>query len=114
MAAGITQVPVDQIAAESKEEFNELLNQYQQTNKAKSDLESSKQALDSELEDLRKDLEKQKALADGRLNEEAEKALIDSSGVIPLFHLPRGWMLSSRVKNWPRFEEVWLGAGAAQ
>ena len=45
---------------------------------------------------------------------EAEKALIDSSGVIPLFHLPRGWMLSSRVKNWPRFEEVWLDAGAAQ
>ena len=45
---------------------------------------------------------------------EAEKTLIDSSGVIPLFHLPRGWMLSSRVKNWPRFEEVWLDAGAAQ
>jgi peptide/nickel transport system substrate-binding protein len=45
---------------------------------------------------------------------EAERALIDSSGVIPLFHLPRGWMLSSRVKNWPRFEEVWLDAGAAQ
>jgi hypothetical protein len=45
---------------------------------------------------------------------EAEKALIDSSGVIPLFHLPRGWMLSSKVKNWPRFEEVWLDAGAAQ
>ena len=45
---------------------------------------------------------------------EVEKALINSSGVIPLFHLPRGWMLSSRVKNWPRFEEVWLDAGAAQ
>jgi ABC-type transport system substrate-binding protein len=45
---------------------------------------------------------------------DAEKALIDSSGVIPLFHLPRGWMLSSRVKNWPRFEEVWLDAGAVQ
>jgi peptide/nickel transport system substrate-binding protein len=45
---------------------------------------------------------------------EAEKALIDSSGVVPLFHLPRGWMLSSKVKNWPRFEEVWLDAGAAQ
>ncbi len=45
---------------------------------------------------------------------EGEKALIETSGVIPLFHLPRGWMLSSRVKNWPHFEEVWLGAGAAQ
>jgi len=45
---------------------------------------------------------------------EAERALIDSSAVIPLFHLPRAWMLSSKVKNWPRFEEVWLDAGAAQ
>jgi ABC-type oligopeptide transport system substrate-binding subunit len=44
---------------------------------------------------------------------EAEKALMESSGVIPLFHLPRGWMLSSRVKNWPRFEDVWLDPGAA-
>ena len=44
---------------------------------------------------------------------EAERALMESSGVIPLFHLPRGWMLSSKVKNWPRFEDVWLDAGAA-
>jgi ABC-type transport system substrate-binding protein len=44
---------------------------------------------------------------------ETEKALMESSGVIPLFHLPRGWMLSSKVKNWPRFEDVWLDAGAA-
>ena len=45
---------------------------------------------------------------------EAEKALIESSGVVPLFHLPRGWMLSSKVRNWPRLEEVWLDAGATQ
>jgi hypothetical protein len=76
MAAGVSQVPVAQIEAESKQEFNELLSQYQQTAKAKTDLEASKQALDGELDELRKDLEKQKALADGRLNEEAEKALI--------------------------------------
>jgi len=76
MAAGVVQVPVAQIEAESKQEFNELLSQYQQTAKAKNELEQSKQALDAELEDLRVDLEKQKALADGRLNEEAEKALI--------------------------------------
>jgi hypothetical protein len=44
---------------------------------------------------------------------EAEKLLMESSGVIPLFHLPRGWMLSSKVKNWPRFEDVWLDPGAA-
>ncbi len=76
MAAGIAQVPLAQIEAESKQEFNELLHTYQETAKAKGDLEISKQALDAELEDLRKDLEKQKSIADGRLSEEAEKALI--------------------------------------
>jgi hypothetical protein len=76
MAAGVALVPVSQIEAESKEEFNELLSTYQQTAKAKTDLEQSKQALDGELDELRKDLEKQKALADGRLSEEAEKTLI--------------------------------------
>jgi hypothetical protein len=44
---------------------------------------------------------------------EAEKAMLDASGVIPLFHLPRGWLLRSRVHNWPRFEDVWLDPGAA-
>jgi MarR-like DNA-binding transcriptional regulator SgrR of sgrS sRNA len=44
---------------------------------------------------------------------EVEKAMLDSSGVIPLFHLPRGWLLRSRVHNWPRFEELWLDPGAA-
>jgi ABC-type oligopeptide transport system substrate-binding subunit len=44
---------------------------------------------------------------------EAEKSMLDSSGVIPLFHLPRGWLLRSRVHNWPRFEDVWLDPGAA-
>jgi hypothetical protein len=76
LAAGVTNVPVAQIEAESKQEFNELLSQYQETAKAKTDLEQSKQSLDAELEEMRKDLEKQKALADGRLSEEAEKALI--------------------------------------
>jgi len=49
---------------------------YQQTAKAKTDLEMSKQLLDGELDELRKDLQKQKDLADGRLSEEAEKALV--------------------------------------
>jgi ABC-type transport system substrate-binding protein len=44
---------------------------------------------------------------------EAEKALIDASGIIPLFHLPHGWMLGSRVRNWPRLEDVWLDPGAS-
>jgi chromosome segregation ATPase len=76
MAAGIADVPEQQIEAESKAEFNELFDQYKQTQKAKTDLEQSKAALDAEIEEMRKDLEKQKALADGKLGEEAEKALI--------------------------------------
>ncbi|HZE97186.1 MAG TPA: hypothetical protein VE981_09170 [Planctomycetota bacterium] len=76
MAAGVAQVPVGQIEAESKEEFNELLQTYQQTAKAKEELQTSKELLDGELEEMRLDLEKQKALADGRLSEDAEKALI--------------------------------------
>lgn len=44
---------------------------------------------------------------------EAEKSMLDSSGVIPLFQVPRGWLLRSGVHNWPRFEEIWLDAGAA-
>jgi ABC-type transport system substrate-binding protein len=44
---------------------------------------------------------------------EAEKSMLDSSGVIPLVQLPRGWLLRSRVHNWPRFEEIWLDPGAA-
>jgi hypothetical protein len=80
IAAGIAgAAPIaapEELQAEAKGEFNELLQTYQQTAKAKSDLELSKQALDAEIEEMRKDLEKQKALADGRVSEEAEKALI--------------------------------------
>ncbi|MBV8878427.1 MAG: hypothetical protein JO332_00550 [Planctomycetaceae bacterium] len=76
MAAGVVQVPVEQIQAESKDEFNELMRTYQETAKAKTQLETSKELLDGELEELRKDLEKQKALAEGRISEEAEKALV--------------------------------------
>jgi hypothetical protein len=76
LAAGVTGLDAGQVEAESRQEFQELLQTYQNTAKAKTDLESSKQALDAELEEMRKDLEKQKALADGRLSEEAEKALI--------------------------------------
>jgi len=78
IAAGLADAAAaaPQIEAEAKGEFNELLQTYQETAKAKADLEQSKQNLDNELEELRKDLEKQKALAEGRLSEEAEKALI--------------------------------------
>lgn len=76
IAAGVAAAPAEQMQGEAKAEFNELLQTYQSTAKAKTDLEQSKAALDAEVEEMRKDLEKQKALADGRLSEEAEKALI--------------------------------------
>ncbi len=76
VAAGVSDVPAAQIEAESRQEFGELLQQFQETSKAKNQLEVSRASLDKELEDLRKDLERQKALADGRLSEEIEKTLI--------------------------------------
>ena len=54
---------------EAKAEFNELLQTYQNSAKAKSEIEQSKDALAAELEELRK-------LADGRISEDAEKALM--------------------------------------
>src|SRR5262245_34650072 len=63
MAAGVVQVPVSQLQNEVKGEFNELLEQYKESSKAKNELEVSKAALDQELTDLRKDLERQKSLA---------------------------------------------------
>lgn len=76
LAAGVSQVPVAQLQAESKQEFNELLEQYKETSRARTELEASKEALDSELAELRRELERQKALAEGRLAEDLEKALI--------------------------------------
>jgi hypothetical protein len=39
-----------------------------------------------------------------------EKSLIESTGILPLFHLPPSWALSPRVRNWPNLEEVWMDA----
>ena len=42
---------------------------------------------------------------------DAERALIDNAGVIPLFHLPESWQLSPAVRNWAprrRLADVWL------
>ena len=39
---------------------------------------------------------------------EAEKALLEESGLVPLFHLPRVWVVQGNVRNWPRFEDAWL------
>lgn len=50
-----------QIAEESKEEFQELLKQYKELSQAKSDVERSRRTLDHELEELRKELEAERA-----------------------------------------------------
>ena len=42
-----------------------------------------------------------------------EKSLIESAGVIPLFHVPLSWALSPRVRNWPDLEDVWLDVRSA-
>ena len=47
-----------------------------------------------------------------------EKSLIESAGVVPLFHVPLSWALSPRVRNWPNpnwpnFDDVWLDVRAA-
>src|SRR5581483_2033650 len=115
MAAGVVQVPVGQIEAESKAEFNELLQTYQQTAKAKSELQQSKEALDGELEELRKDLEKQKALAEGRLSEEAEKALVIGfkefereldKQVVKVFEKRKAILAESNPEAAPELKEV--------
>ena len=42
---------------------------------------------------------------------EGEKALLGGFQVIPIVQIPRGWILSSRVRNWPNLPDVWLDAG---
>jgi len=76
VAAGVGDVPTETLQGEAKQEFNELLGQYQATNKAKNELELTKQNLDKELEDLRADLAKQKEIASGKAIEQAEHALV--------------------------------------
>jgi MarR-like DNA-binding transcriptional regulator SgrR of sgrS sRNA len=50
---------------------------------------------------------------------EAEAAMLEGFQVIPLFHLPHGWMMQSHVKDWaakdePTWADAWLDAGASQ
>jgi hypothetical protein len=47
---------------------------------------------------------------------EAESAMMGSFQVIPLFHLPQGWLMQSRVKDWagkdgPSWADAWLEPG---
>lgn len=76
VAAGVGTPPPEVLQTEAKQEFNELLSQYQLTNKAKSDLELTKVNLDKEMEELRGELAKQKEIASGKALEQAEHALV--------------------------------------
>jgi len=62
---------------ESKQEFDDLLSQHQQTATAQEDLAQSKRALDRELQEMRDDLAQQRALRDGRPPGEAESAMVE-------------------------------------
>ncbi len=49
---------------------------------------------------------------------EAENAMLEGFQVIPLFHLPQGWMMQSRVRDWAgknglNWADAWLDAGTA-
>jgi len=52
----------------------EILQQYRDTTQAKTDLEVSRQVLHDELEELRKEVAREKAVAEGRLEEDLGKA----------------------------------------
>jgi peptide/nickel transport system substrate-binding protein len=41
---------------------------------------------------------------------EAERSLLGGFQVIPIVQIPRAWMMSSRVRNWPNLPDVWLDA----
>ena len=61
-APGAPAASMPQLAAESKQEFKELIQQYQENEKAKGELLASKENLDRELESLRQELSQQKQL----------------------------------------------------
>jgi hypothetical protein len=76
LAAGLGDVKDEEVEKESQAEFNELMQQYQDAAKAKNELEQSKLDMASAMESMQKELETQKAIADGKLSEEAEKMMV--------------------------------------
>ncbi|MBI2933331.1 MAG: hypothetical protein HYY16_16930 [Planctomycetes bacterium] len=76
LAAGLGDVSQEQVEKESQEEFKELLSQYQEATQAKQALEQGASTMQSEIEELKKELETQKSIADGKLSEEAERLLV--------------------------------------
>jgi hypothetical protein len=76
IAAGFGDVKDEDVEKESQAEFNELLQQYQEANKAKADLEASRGEMEASMESLEKELLTQKSIADGKLSEEAEKMMV--------------------------------------
>lgn len=71
-------VPVNeaQIEAESKQEFEELLSEYQQSLQTQQMLQSSKEEMTREMEELRAELNRQREIASKTIGEEEEKRQI--------------------------------------
>ena len=74
--SGTSGVAPETLEKESKEEFNELLTEFKKASEAKNQLAETKESLDIELTELRKELDKQKGVSDGKLTEDAEMALV--------------------------------------
>ncbi|MHC4607371.1 MAG: hypothetical protein ACYTAF_10660 [Planctomycetota bacterium] len=67
---------VGDLEAEAKKDFRELFQQYQDAVRTKETLEKSRESLSGELDDMHRELDQQRRIAEGRLDEEAERLLV--------------------------------------
>jgi hypothetical protein len=93
-AAAAPPVPVDPKTA--AENVKELVQQFQDTAQARNDLEVSRQVIREELEVLREQVAREKAAAEGRLEEDLEKAQLLGS---PEFDRHLGSIITKVFEN---------------
>lgn len=74
-AEGISPEGTD-LVTDARRDFDELLEQYREASRTREELERGRDALVGELEEMKKELERQKAIASGRLDEQADRALL--------------------------------------
>jgi hypothetical protein len=72
-AAGAAPVVAPTVERSAVEKLQELLQQYEETSKAKADLEVSRQLLHRELDDIREHIAHEKARAEGLIEEDFDK-----------------------------------------
>jgi hypothetical protein len=120
-ATGVLADPVTQrrMEADSKQEFDDLLSQQKQTAKAEEDLTLSKLALDRELQDMRDDLAQQRALVDGRLPAEVERAMVERRFEKLYIHLSAldkalGTLFSSKLYSYRQIQTLLRQASVAR